>query len=44
MVTAGIAAGAGMLLWSKALALAEGAPDAAAEWDWWVGELERRLQ
>jgi hypothetical protein len=43
MVTAGIAAGAGMLLWSKALAVAEGTPGAAAEWAWWVAELERRL-
>jgi aminoglycoside phosphotransferase (APT) family kinase protein len=43
MVTAGVAAGAGMLLWSKALALADGAPGAADEWVWWVTELERRL-
>jgi hypothetical protein len=32
-----------MLLWSKALALEAGAPGAAAEWAWWVAELERRL-
>jgi hypothetical protein len=43
MVTAAVIAGAGMLLWSKALALEAGAPGAAAEWAWWVAELERRL-
>lgn len=43
MVTAAVAAGAGMLLWSKALALDDGVPGAAAEWNWWVTELVRRL-
>jgi hypothetical protein len=43
MATAAVIAGAGMLLWSKALALEAGAPGAAAEWAWWVAELERRL-
>lgn len=38
-----IVAGAGMLLWSKALALDAGAPGAAVEWNWWVTELERRF-
>lgn len=43
MVTAAIVAGAGMLLWSKALAVESGSPGAAVEWTWWVTELERRL-
>lgn len=43
MITAAVLAGAGMLLWSKALALAEGAPGAADEWDWWAEELEKRV-
>jgi hypothetical protein len=43
MVTLAIVAGAGMLLWSKALALDSDAPGAAAEWAWWATELERRL-
>jgi hypothetical protein len=43
MVTMAIVAGAGMLLWSKALAMASGTPGAADEWNWWVLELERRV-
>jgi hypothetical protein len=43
MVTAAVVAGAGMLLWSKALALDDGTPGAAAEWAWWVSELEQRI-
>jgi len=34
-------AGAAMLLWSKALALEEGAPQARAEWEWYVERLPR---
>ncbi len=43
MVTLAIVAGAGMLLWSKALALDAGAPGAAVEWAWWARELEQRF-
>ena len=43
LVSAAVMAGAGMLLWSKALALDARAPGAADEWAWWVGELERRV-
>ena len=43
LVTLAIVAGAGMLLWSKALALDARAPGATAEWDWWVAALERRV-
>jgi hypothetical protein len=43
MVTLAIVAGAGMLLWSKALALDAGTPGAAADWAWWVAQLEWRI-
>ena len=43
MVTVAIVAGAGMLLWSKALALDAGTPGAADEWNWWVTRLAQCL-
>ncbi len=36
MVFAGLLCGAVMLLWAKALALEDGQPGAAKEWDWWA--------
>ena len=39
MVSAGLLCGAVMLLWSKALALEDGQPGAAEEWDWWAQHL-----
>ena len=36
MVSAGLLCGAVMLLWAKALALEDGQPGAAEEWDWWA--------
>jgi antitoxin (DNA-binding transcriptional repressor) of toxin-antitoxin stability system len=36
-----VLAGAYMLLWSKAHAVAAGTPGADAEWSWWAEELER---
>ncbi|HTK32207.1 MAG TPA: phosphotransferase [Candidatus Saccharimonadaceae bacterium] len=42
LVSAAIDAGALLLLWSKALALESGGAPAKSEWDWWVGNLERR--
>jgi hypothetical protein len=41
LLSVGIVRGAVMLLWAKALALEAGAPRAADEWDWWVGQLVR---
>jgi len=41
MYDAAILGGAMVLLWNKALNVKKGVPDAAAEWKWWVGELER---
>jgi hypothetical protein len=43
LLRAAVIGGAGMLLWSKALALSNGAPGAEAEWRWWVERLEEYL-
>jgi hypothetical protein len=42
LLAAGLLYGAAMLLWDRALDLDDGLPGAAAEWDWWVGQLTRR--
>ena len=43
MVSAALLYGAACLLWDRALDLDDDLPGAAEEWDWWVGQLQRRF-
>jgi hypothetical protein len=42
LVDVAVLTGAAMLLWDRALDLEDGAPGAAAEWTWWVDQLQSR--
>ena len=43
LVAVAIACGARMLLWQKALELANGEPSTKDEWEWWVSAVEQHV-
>ena len=44
MVDAAVMAGAGMLLWNKALNVQKGLPGAKEEWEWWAENIKKSYE